>query len=408
MKLKVGIVASVLWFSLSLMAQHLPFPQHVKYTVGSIKPNHISQQQLDNSVRTFYSQWKSLYIKQACTPGQNYVWFQKPGVKQCVSEGQGYGMMIVALMAGDDASAKTTFDGLYRFYKAHPAKPGKHLMAWAQDKNCKSTDNSSATDGDLDIAYALLLADKQWGSLGSGSRINYLEEAKLLLADVMRYEINPKSYTVLLSNGSADDSKDYFDTRSSDFMPSHFRAFARATGDTRWNKVIEHTYDLFNVVISKYSPEAGLLPDFIQSVNHKPHPAKPNYLEARYDGAYNYNACRVPWRIGVDYLLYGDKQAKAIDTKINQWLRSTSEDNPDNISAGYSLAGDDLPRRNFEALSFIAPFAVSAMVDAKNQQWLNHVWNYLLHFKLKDYDYYDNSIKLLDMLILSGNYWKVD
>jgi hypothetical protein len=26
-------------------------------------------------------------------------------------------------------------------------------------------------------------------------------------------------------------------------------------------------------------------------------------------------------------------------------------------------------------------------------------------FKLKDFDYYDNSIKMLCMLIISGNYW---
>ncbi|WP_262886810.1 hypothetical protein [Mucilaginibacter humi] len=38
-------------------------------------------------------------------------------------------------------------------------------------------------------------------------------------------------------------------------------------------------------------------------------------------------------------------------------------------------------------------------------EWLNHVWDYLAGFKLKDYDYYDNSIKLLDMIIMSGNYW---
>jgi endo-1,4-beta-D-glucanase Y len=402
--------------SLKLAAQRMPFPQHVKYTSGSIKPNNYSQQQLDKQATDFYAQWKRKYIKSACTPGQSYVWFQTPGVKQCVSEGQGYGMIITALMAGADPSAKNTFDALYRYYKAHPAHPGNHLMAWAQDKNCKSTDHSSAADGDMDIAYALLLADKQWGFSGSsisfksGSNgdnfIDYLSQAKLLIADIMRYEINPKSFTVMLSNGSEADSKDYFDTRTSDFMPSHFRAFKAATGDVRWDKVISNTYQLFADMQTKYSPDAGLLPDFIQNVHHNPHPAKANYLESKYDGAYNYNACRVPWRIGVDYLLYGDTRANSIDTKINRWLRETTSNNPDNLSAGYSLAGNDLSGSHFEALSFIAPFAVSAMVDSKNQRWLNQTWEYLLHFKLNDYDYYDNTIKLMDMIIISGNYWK--
>ena len=104
----------------------------------------------------------------------------------------------------------------------------------------------------------------------------------------------------------------------------------------------------------------------------------------------------MPWRIATDYLLTGDLRAKAINDKINRWIRETTKGNPDNISAGYTLAGNDIKGRYFEALSFIGPFAVSAMVDKKNQQWLNAVWDYLVNFKLKDYDYYDNSIKLIE------------
>lgn len=382
----------------------LPFPQHVQYTKGCILPNRVSRQKLDNSVIGFYWQWKKRYVKAGVAKGQSYIWFQTPGKKQCVSEGQGYGMLITALMAGADAEAKITFDALFNYYKAHPAKTGQHLMAWAQDAKGNNTDHSSATDGDMDIAYALLLANKQWGSKGN---VNYLNEARLLLADIMKHEINRQTFTVLLSGDIEWDSKDYFDTRSSDFMPSHFKAFAVAAGDNRWLKVNEVTYRLFAYMEQKYSPDAGLVPDFIQHVNNHPHPARPMYLESEYDGCYNYNACRVPWRIAADYLLYGDKRAKAINSRINSWVRSTTSNKADNLSAGYSLAGNDLPKRNFEALSFIGPFAVSAMVDAKNQQWLNDVWDYLIAFKLKDYDYYDNSIKMIDMIILSGNYWKV-
>src|ERR1700759_1727815 len=75
-----------------------PFPQHVKYTEGSIKPNHITQKQLDYAVANFYQQWKKRYIKPGCKPDEYYVWFERKGDKQCVSEGQGYGMVITALM----------------------------------------------------------------------------------------------------------------------------------------------------------------------------------------------------------------------------------------------------------------------------------------------------------------------
>jgi endo-1,4-beta-D-glucanase Y len=343
-------------------------------------------------------------VNPACKPGEYYIWFETKGNKQCVSEGQGYGMIITVLMAGADQGAKPIYDGLFNFYKDH-RNNHKYLMAWAQDKNCKSIDPSSATDGDMDIAYSLLLANKQWGSKGT---INYLKAAQNMIGAIMKYEINPKTYSIILSDAVEHDSRDYFDTRSSDFMPDHFKAFEKVTSDERWKKVTDDSYSLFRHMEETYSPDAGLVPDFIVDINKKAKPAKPHFLESKYDGYYNYNACRVPWRIATDYLLTGDPRAKAINDKINRWIRETTKGNPDNISAGYTLEGNDIRGRYFEALSFIGPFAVSAMVDQKDQQWLNSVWDYLVHFKLKDYDYYDNSIKLLDMIVLSGNYWEAN
>ncbi|MBS1525804.1 MAG: beta-glucanase [Bacteroidetes bacterium] len=380
-----------------------PFPQHTPYHKGTIKPNQISQGALDGLTLGFYRQWQKRYVKSGCKPGEYYIWFERKGKKQTVSEGQGYGMIITALMAGADPTAKAVYDGLFNFYRDHRNNHG-YLMAWAQDRKCKSIDQSSATDGDMDIAYSLLLADRQWGSKGT---INYLEEARRMIGAIMKYEINPKTYSVILSDAIEYDSKDYFDTRTSDFMPDHFKAFEKATGDKKWAKVVDRGYALFGYMEDTYSPDAGLVPDFIVGINEKPRPAPPRFLESKYDGKYNYNACRVPWRIATDYLMTGDKRAKVINDRIDHWIRETTNGIADNISAGYTLGGNDIKGRYFEALSFIGPFAVSAMVDQKNQKWLNAVWKYLVDFKLKDYDYYDNSIKLLNMIVMSGNYWGV-
>lgn len=382
-----------------------PFPQHASYRSGTILPNHISQTVMDDSVRSFYQQWKKHYILTACEQGQAYVWFEgTSGTLKSVSEGQGYGMMIVALMAGFDSTAQDTYDRLFRWYRSHPTRASTHLMAWAQDKNCHSIDGTSATDGDLDIAYSLLLADAQWGS---GGNISYREEAIEMIRAILQQEINPVTFFVMESNGISSWSRDYFDVRSSDFMPDHFRAFAAASGDMHWDSAVNSNYGLFRYLEDNYSPEAGLVPDFIRNTGPgKPiFPAQPHYLESTYDGAYNFNACRVPWRIGTDFLLYGDQRADTILKKINRWIRGTTKDNPDNISAGYSLAGDDLKGRNYEALCFIAPFSIAAMSSADNQPWLNKLWDYILHFRMHDFDYYDNSIKMINMIILSGNYW---
>ena len=380
-----------------------PFPQHTTYFRGVIRADHISQQTLDKAVAGFYDQWKLRYIKNVSGKPQSFVWFEGKGGKQCVSEGQGYGMIITVLMAGHDATAKNTYDNLLRYVRAHPSNRSNYLMAWAQKTNGQDLDKTTASDGDLDIAYSLLLASKQWGNKGP---INYLKEARATINEIMRCEINPKTRTVLLGEGLDEESGDWFATRTSDFMPAHFKAFQQATGDIRWKKVIDAGYRLFSYMQQTYSPDAGLLPDFVVHVDKKPKPAQPNFLESRYDGQYNYNACRDPWRVGIDYIMNGDMRSKAIVSKINTWIRETTDNDTYNLSAGYTLAGNDIEHRYFEALSFIAPFAVSAMVDAGNQTWLNKIWIYLTGFKMKDYDYYDNSIKLLDMIIASGNYWQ--
>ncbi|HVS97705.1 MAG TPA: glycosyl hydrolase family 8 [Puia sp.] len=419
---------------LSHTAPSHPFPQHTTYLGGAILPDHISREAMDDTVRSFYRQWKEHYILPGCTPNEKYVWFEgTSGRNICVSEGQGYGMLIVALMAGFDSTAQQTFDDLYRYVQSHPSNTSPNLMAWMQTRYCRSVDGGTATDGDMDIAFALLLADAQWGR---HSNIPYRQKAIEMIRSILGEEINPVTRTVMEANAETPGSRDYFDMRSSDFMPDHIRAFREASGDPVWDTVLDNNYRVFRYMQDTYSPDAGLVPDFIKNIRlhpgqgysgapapPAPHggdgndlstpadddisavPAQPNYLESKYDGKYNFNACRVPWRIAADYLVSGDKRAADFLSRINPWIRETTKDNPDNISAGYNLSGEDLPHRYFEALCFICPFAVAAMADPQNQQWLNKLWDYIVGFKRKDFDYYDNSIKMIDLIILSGNYW---
>ena len=396
-----NILLLICLHSFSQVPMH-PFPQHVKYFDGVIIPNHISQQELDDSTASFYRQWKARYIRRTACTGSYYVWAENAGKNhECVSEGQGYGMMIIALMAQKEED-RVLFNDMLQYRKEHPSKRNPLLMSWAQGTDWNKFEESSASDGDIDIAYSLLLADAQWGSSG---KVNYLLEAKQMIRAIWEQEINSKTFNVLQSNSIESDSRDYFDMRSSDFIPSAFRAFSFADSNNHWSKVIDENYRLFDFMQKTYSPDAGLVPDFIQHVNTKSVPARSYYLESKYDGLYNYNACRVPWRIATDYIVSGEQQAKQFVAPINKWIRETTDNNPDNISAGYTLAGDDLRRRNFEALSFISSFSIAAMVDAKNQIWLNSLWDYITRFKMKDFDYYDNSIKMINLIILSGNYW---
>lgn len=400
------LLSICLSFSAAL-GQHYPFPQHVKYAAGSIKPDVVSQSQLDIAVQNFYDKWKKRYLKRGCDTTQYYVWYNDLGYdgnELCVSEGLGYGMVIVAEMAGYDNAAKQYFDGLYRWYKAHPSSINPLLMNWRQNKNCKSDGDDSATDGDEDIAFGLLLADKQWGSIGE---INYIEEAKKLINAIMQSEVfTQSSHALQLGDWSHTSSKYKDGTRPSDFMLDHLRCFKAATNNHNWNKVLSTCYDLIDSMQINYSSVTGLMPDFIQHTDTKSAPATPKYLESKWDGNYNYNSCRTPWRFACDFLLNENKHSKKACDKMNAWIKTSAGNNPKNIKSGYYLNGTPLPKSNYEDLSFIAPFGVSAMVNKDNQAWLDDLWNYIVGVTNLNRDgYFGNTIKMQCLIIMSGNWW---
>jgi len=53
-----------------------PFPQHSTYKGNAILPSHLSREAMDDSVRSFYRQWKAHYILDGCNEGEKYVWFE--------------------------------------------------------------------------------------------------------------------------------------------------------------------------------------------------------------------------------------------------------------------------------------------------------------------------------------------
>jgi hypothetical protein len=197
-----------------LAAPFHPFPQHNAYQPNTILPNHISQEEMDDSVTAFYRAWKKHYVVPSARPDESYILFEgTKGSNICVSEGQGYGMVIVALMAGFDSSAQETYDCLYRWFKSHPSTTSPHLMAWTQMKDGISLEGGAATDGDMDIAYSLLLADAQWGR---HSNVPYRQEALAMIDAIRHQEINPYTYVVMEDNTNKPRNKDDYDMRSSD------------------------------------------------------------------------------------------------------------------------------------------------------------------------------------------------
>lgn len=382
-----------------------PFPQHTTYAPNTIRPNHHSQAQQNNDVRAFYTHWKENYLVPAGQTPDGYplyrVSFGQTNPGRTVSEGQGFGMTIVTIMAGHDPQAQEYFDGLWEFSRAHPSDGNPNLMGWQVPPN---GGNNSAFDGDADIAHALLLADQQWGSNG---RINYRAAAQQVITAIAQSTIGPQSHLPLLGDWVNPNGTPYnqYTVRSSDFMPAHFRAYAHATNDPLWNEVINQTQTIINQLQATTSPTTGLLPDFIVPVSandHTPRPADPGFLEGPHDGHYYYNAGRDPWRIAVDALLYNDETSRQQASKISLWAENATGGNPQAIHAGYTLDGTPVEGSNYFSTFFVAPFGVAAMTVPGQQQWLNALYDAVSH---THQDYYEDSVTLLCLLVLTGNYW---
>jgi endo-1,4-beta-D-glucanase Y len=371
-------------------------------------PSHRSREQLDDDVRAAYWRWKARYLERAgSTAGGDPRYRIKLGVatdQATVSEGQGYGMIIMALMSGEDEDAQAVFDGLWAYVRNHPSENDPRLMDWhiPAQETPEPGEDGSAFDGDCDIAYALLLAEKQWGSSG---RVDYRARAAQTITAILESTIGPDSHLPLLGDWVDVDGTTYnqYTTRTSDFMPDHFRAFALFTGDHAWHSVIAATQAVVDQLQAGIAAGTGLMPDFVvprSASDHSPQPAQPYFLESPFDGAYYYNAGRVPWRIGVHALLNHDQKSRDQVLMIARWIRVTTEGEPGRIDAGYHL--DGTPIYSYFSSFFAAPMGVAAMLDGDGQSWLNAVYDAV---REREEGYYEDTVTLLALLVMTHNYW---
>lgn len=379
----------------------VPFGSHLRpYAAGTITPTG-SQATMDAAVVSLYNTWKANFLVSAGNYGL--------AVKSVdadypyVAEAQGYGLELTALMAGADPTAQASFDGILKYVLAHPSSINSGLLAAEQNSSFVSVDGSdSATDGDLAIAYGLLLADKQWGSTGT---YNYKQLAVSRINAIKASEMDPNTKLPTLGDWNTPGDSLYNSTRPSDFMIDHFRAFKVATNDPFWDQAVTATQNLVTQQQNTYAPATGLIADFVVNTNTTPKPAPANFLEAKTDGQYSYNAVRVPWHIGTDAVVYGDATSKAQAQKITAWFRTKTGDDPSKVVSGYKL--DGTPVVSYLDPEFVAVLGPAAMGNSANQAWLDKIWTYTVAQSKTSAmnDYYAASLTLQCMIVMSGNYW---
>lgn len=380
----------------------------VPYAAGAIAPSDTTAS-MDAFIQQQYNAWVANILKTTPTPlgsipaGGYWVQFSQSAFAT-VSEGMGYGMLICALMAGYDPTAQTKFDGLLATVRAFPcanyggALNMTELMSWRVNAN--GTDGGGAwpaLDGDLDIALALLMADRQWGSSGTW---DYRAIALAMIPQIKSYAFNGAGVVVETSGAM-------HEGRTSDYMFGHFRAFKAATGDAFWDDAVTQQKRIVDYMQRNYAPATGLLPDWVGGADT----ATPFLTTSVNDGgnphenAYWYNACRDPWRIGSDYVLTGDADLKAVLSRMSSFFVATTGGVVTNIRNGYALDGTGLVAANpyYIGSEFYNPMMVGALCDSRFQAWVDALWTYSKAHP--ETGYYGTEIQLLSAIVASGNWW---
>jgi hypothetical protein len=418
-----------------------PFFSHpMAYPAGTIRPSNCSptgvdagatdagggscaQSTMDQSVMAFYEKWRTAYLRTITSGGcTGFSYVDAPddfGSFQAVSSLQGMGMLITVIMAtGQDARSQQTFDGMLKYVRRFKSTKNPKLMSREVPSGCPAMipNAESQTDGDLDIALSLLMADRQWGSTGP---VNYLAEARDLIGAIKASDMTLMGLPVLgdwvkigpsqVDAGVPPDPKYSVGLRSSDLMPGHFRAFSAITTDGFWMGAIDASHSVLRAIQDNHSMTTGLVPDFIVNVTTTPAPAPANWSASSQanDGRYSYTAARVPFRLAADYVSSSGEPAartKAILSKMNDWISGPKTGgNPAMIRDGYRL-DDSSQLGTSGSFLFESAFGAGAIIDPKYQAWLDAIWNRISAGNTVA-DSHADSVRLLSMIVMSGNWW---
>jgi len=221
-----------------------------------------------------------------------------------VSEGISYGMFL-ALYCNDPAYFNSIWDAGERYMWNNGG-----FYDWRVNESGQKIGTNPASDADQDIALLLIFADRLaknnvpgWTSFTSVKGATYASRARDLLNTIRGSMIANNG---ALMPGKWGDGGDGI-INPGYFAPAFYRVFAEfdSTNRSAWNSLIDGCY----AMIEK-SPgyKRGLVPDWFNFEGGSTGGAGYNAYFAG-DALYR-DAIRVYWRLGIDYLWYGEPRAK--------------------------------------------------------------------------------------------------
>ncbi len=370
----------------------IPFGTNNSYAYGTMQT--ISST-ADATAQAWYDYWKTNFTR-VCNNTKTLA-INDYNAQNAYSEGQGYGMLLAAYM-GD----KVLFDALLKGYI--DGKNSRGVMHWTV--NCSSViAQNGATDGDLDAAMAILVANKQWPN--STSPFNYAQEATAVINAMETHMFTTCNGRIVQKPGDAFGGCDC--TNPSYYATGYYRAFAKhlPAKAAFWNKAAD---DGLSLLLTARNSTTGLNPAWTDQSGSITSGGNCNVAVsgggARTD--YQFDAARTPWRIVVDYLWWGTPNAKMYCDKVTSFANGKGIAN---IVAGMKTDGTN--NVSYKNSAFTGAFAIGAM-STSDQTLVNNFYNWWtsnsvtsgnVGTRLDDRPYFQNALRTMYILVASGNFW---
>jgi endoglucanase len=371
----IKLIASIFLSSLILFA--IIITPNVSLQATQLRIN--SSSLLNLAVKSTWSNYTDKFIinsGQVLDHDQNYT----------TSEGQSYAMLR-AVWTND----KKAFENVWQWTKNNLQKRSEDkLIAWRMRKdssgNFNQLDSMNATDADLDIALALILAHKRWSR---DKQSSFLLDGVELIKNVWKHRV------VDLQNGSlailpfnSQKWRNIEILNPSYFSPAHYRVFAQFDKSNNWNKLSNDTYTILN----KISSDKGLVPNWIKyDYSKKDFSSAVDTMNESNANNYGYDAFRVFWRVGLDVSWFNTKGARNFLRKALPFFTQEYKNN-NRIVAVYDLNGNKL--ENYEDTA--TDTAAYMVFKYTNSPLLSKFWN----------EKYINSIdKKTNIFKVNSNYY---
>lgn len=286
----------------------------------------------------------------------------------------GYGLIFSVYF-----NEQALFDDLFNYCLLH--KNVNDLLDYQMDSSGNTIGQNSVTDADIEIAVALIFADKVWGSTGA---INYSQQATNRIAKLKANNIEANSNVVKPGDfwGGATQ------LRPSNCDTGYIAVIKEFTSDTTWDAVKTKCYSIFAQINTKNSG-TGLFPDTTTDTGGN----------VGYSYDYNYEAVRTVFRIVTDYIWYGSTGAKTQLDLINAFVKNIGASN---LKDGYTITGTQISGGTSN--TFICSHTAGMLALTTDVTTAQSFFTLCKNTKdTTNSMFYGNSIRLFALLLGTGN-----